>query len=205
MDALFNSSIPMVEQLVVGIIIAVVVAVLGLVVRATVIRRIQEKFKQKYNFLTGEYFAYYFLRDASSTLIRHECMIKALRFRKIELILKEQSDAGYEYRGMVEIKGDILYCYMKGLRQDDRALLTCSIPFNHRNELRAMNGVLAGVNQKKEPSATRLIFSRLAMNEDEIQSEFGKECRPECGRECRRIIASPAPAQIRKMEQGELQ
>lgn len=153
-------------------------------------------FRKRYRYLFGEYFGYFFMRD-DKTIIHMNLKIKPRKFRKIHIILKEMNTAGYEYKGKVQIEGDILFAYLQGQQQDDFALLVCMIPFNHRNEMTAMNGILSGISQDKKPSATKIVFSRFPLSEHDVKLEFEENSR--------RITVQDIPYVMRKMEMKNLE
>ena len=182
------------EKIVHGVIVAVIISILGYVIKL-LLRYFHNKFKQKYAYLFGEYHGYFFLRD-NITLVYLKCIIKPILYRKVSAFLEEKNQAGYQYEGTVDIESDMLYSYMRGKRQDDRALLICRIPFNHRNELVAMDGILAGINQKKEPSATRILLSRVPLSEIDLKEEFGRHNA--------RIICDTTPELMKDFEIAEM-
>ena len=161
------------DPIVSGLVVFLISSLIAGVVQGTM-KLIQRRFRSSYSYLIGSYDAYYFLRDGETT-IEMAVTIYSRQFRKLEIKIQEKTPAAYVYHGEIEVVEDLLFAYMRGTRQQDRAFLVCKLPFNRGDAIAGLIGVLIGVTQGKEAAATKVILSRVPLTKDQVKYEFGEK------------------------------
>src|SRR5262249_39232498 len=100
------------------------------------VHQVEAQFAQRYDYLIGDYYGYYYLRDGAS-LVPMEISITSEHFRKLRISTTEENAAAYSYTGELQVLDGIAYSEMRGGRSEDYLFFVLRIPFNKAKKVPA--------------------------------------------------------------------
>lgn len=121
----------------------------------------------------GDYFGYHLLSDGK-TIIRWKMKITfglvGLRVR-----MEEINKSGYLYEGGISVIDGVMYGRMKAKTHDAMGFFIAQMPFNKGEKIYSFFALLAGINPKRSPAATKVLVSRQPESDENVVSEFANE------------------------------